>query len=120
VSTPTPLLRATFELDAEDDRHASLVSVERVDGLLGLHRYQSYRGKGSWQPEMCLPCDPDVEWFERDWESVGSDLLGDDLDGVRKLVVEGRMFCDYYDNPIQGAGYDSGFDVENVVERIAR
>ena len=115
-----PLLRVVFELNHAKDEHASLVSVERVDGLIELRRFQSYRGEGPWIPEMCEPGDPSVEWFQRDWEGLGAELIGEDLDKVQRLVIEGRMYAHYYNNPIEGAGWDVGFTVERIVRRVKR
>ncbi len=121
---PAPLLRVEFALEegALEDDKMGLVSVRRVDGLINIHRFASWRGTEPWRPEMCYPGDPHEEWFSTMWDECGEYMLDgvpEDFDKYATLVLEGRMWSRHYSGP-DGEDYDSGFDVERVVESVLR
>lgn len=102
-----PVLKAVFEL-RDGDGQPSLVSVERLDGLVEISTWRKLSS---------------VEWFRADWDSGGSFILNglvdhDDFVGYRRLVVLGRMWAETTDNPISGRQDDSGFHVDEILEAV--
>jgi len=100
-------LRIVFEKDAEDDDRPSLVSVQRVDGVIEVAK------------EGCLT---DAEWFENDWDNGGALILdglvdSDSFGSFRKLVVVGHMWSSHSNTP-EGEDWDSGFTVDELIESV--
>lgn len=103
-------LKVVFALDADEDERPRLESVQRVDGVV-----ENENDDGQLT---------DVEWFENDWDNGGDLILGGPVDcdnfrTFRRLVVVGRMWSSHSNTP-EGEDWDSGFDVDEVLEAVKR